>query len=281
MNRRAFGVAIFACASLLAAAITVHAGGFGLGLFVYTIDLADAFAKVPTAAEAAFDALDDALADLGLSPADRAEIRQGFDEGLAEVVDGLAGAPTVYPVPLLGGTIEFSLPLALIDGISVSGGFLTDGLLRGFADLAGVSIPSPLVDVEFDEEGLDGSFVGDVSFGSWIARTDLVKRLDVLVAALGFGVGVHVAGGAVSPRVEIDVPTEIEDGVAAALEAVHLDGLTWTSFGVHASVGIEIGPPFLRLGAQVQFVLPISVSSGWWGIGVGGIGGGLRMVIRF
>jgi len=278
MNPRAVAVSVLLCVMIAA---TVHAGGFSLGFQTYTVELDEAFAKVPVAGAAAFDALDDAFADAGLSPAERATIRTGLDEGLNAVEVALADAPTLFPVPLLGGAIEIPLPLVVLDGVRISGAFLTDGLMRGVAELAGVSIPSPLVEVAFDEGGVSGSLEGDVTFSGWMARTELVTRFDALVAALDLALGVHLASGALRPSVDLEVPPDLEAGAAAALAALHLDGLTWTAFGLHMAIGVELGPPFLRFGATARFALPVTESSGWWEIGVGGIGGELGVSIRF
>ncbi len=282
MRSRAWLAGVLLVATLLLAAVSgAFAGGVGFGLLVYTVDLSETFAKVPTAAGAAFDALDSAFADIGISPADRAEIRQGFEQGLDAFEEGLDVLPSLFPLPLFGGAIEIRLPLALIDGVRFSVGFLSDGLMRGIADLAGIPIPSPLVDVEFDEDGLAGSFEGDLTFSSWAVATELTKRFDILVAAVTLGVGVHLVGGEAAPSVEVDVSAELTDAVSEAVAALHLDGFTWSAFAVHASIGVEIGPPFLRLGADIRVVLPVSASSGWWDVRVGGVGGSLGMVIRF
>jgi hypothetical protein len=272
---------ILGAALLLGSVAGAHAGGVGFGPFVYTIDVTGTFAKVPAAAEAAFVALDGAFADFGVPQADRDAIRQGLEEGLDAFEETLDLLPTLFPLPLLAGSIEISLPLVIVDGVRLSVGFLSDGLLRGVADLAGLSIPSPLVDVDFEEDGLSGGFEGDLAFSSWVAATELTKRLDILVAALTLGVGVQWVGGEATPSVEIDVPAELADGVAEAVAALHLDGFTWSAFAAHASIGVEIGPPFLRLGAEIRFVLPVSATSGWWDVRVGGIGGSLGIVIRF
>jgi len=266
---------------LFAAQLGAFAGGLGFGLLVYTVDLSGTFAKVPTAAGAAFEALDDAFADLGIPSADRAEIRQGFEQGLDAFEEGLDVFPSLFPLPLFEAGIEIHLPLVVIDGIRISAGYMSDGLVRTIAGLAGTSIPSPLVEIEFEEEGLSGSFEGDLTFSSWRVATELTQRLDVFVAAVSFAVGVHLIGGEATPHVEVDVPPELADGVSASLEALHLDGLTWSSFAVHGAVGVEVGPPFLRLHVEVSFVLPISTSSGWWDVRIGEIGGSLGMVIRF
>jgi len=280
-RRRLAAGAVLGVALLLASAVGVHAGGVSFGLFVYTIDVTGTFGKVPVAAEAAFDALDGAFADFGVPQTDRDAIRQGLEEGLDAFEQTLGLLPTLFPLPLLSGSIEISLPLMIVDGVRFSVGFLSDGLLGGIADLAGFSIPSPLVDVEFDEDGLAGGFEGDLAFSSWAVTTELTKRLDILVAAVTLGAGVHLVGGEATPSVEVDVPAELADGVNEAIDALHLDGFTWSAFAVHASIGVEIGPPFLRLGVEIRAVLPVSVSSGWWDIRVGGVGGSLGMSIRF
>ena len=282
MRRRTLAAGtLLGVALLLASVACAHAGGLGFGPFVYTIDVTGTFAKVPAAAEAAFDALDGAFADFGVPQTDRDAIRQGLEEGLDAFEETLDFLPTLLPVPLLAGSIEISLPLIIVDGVRFSVAFLSDGLLRGVVDLAGLSIPSPLVEVDFDEDGLSGGFEGDLAFSSWAVATELTKRLDVLVAALTLGVGVQMVGGEATPSVEIDVPAELADGVSEAIAALHLDGFTWSAFAIHASIGVEIGPPFLRLGAEIRVVLPVSATSGWWAVRVGGIGGSLGMVIRF
>lgn len=281
MTHRLAAKGLLGLALALMLALESAAAGLGFGPLLTTVDLTGTYAKVPMAAEDAFDAVDSALADLGLPPADRAELRDGFEETLAGVEEALAFAPTILPVPLLGGFIEIPLPLVVVDAVRLAGGYLSDGLARSFADLAGFSIPSPLVDVAFDEDGFSGSVEADVAFRSWLLATELSKRLDVLLAAIDLCAGVHMVGGEATPTVEIDVPAELADGVADALEALHLDGITWSAFALHAGVGIETGPPFLRIGLMARFVLPLSVTSGWWDVGIGGVGGAASVVIRF
>jgi hypothetical protein len=259
----------------------VAAGGLEFGPTFYTLDLSEAFSRVSIAAADAFDAVDIALADLGFSPAERTEIRTGLDEGLATVEETLEGAPTTLPVPLLGGSFEIGLPLLVIDGVRVSFALVSDAVIRAVAGMAGLEIPEPLFQEEIDEPEFQASVRGDIEFSTWRASTELVKRFDGLLAALDLALGVHVLRGVIEPLVEYDVPAELTGAVGDGLAALHLDGLTWTSFGLHASVGLEIGPPFFRLGASLRFDLPISTSSGWWGIGVAGIGGRAGIRIRY
>ena len=280
MIQRAIGTGCVALCALLVA-LPACAGGFALEIPLYTIDVSDAFARVPIAGEAAFNEIDGALASYGMPQADRDEFRTGFEGVLDDVVDGLAAAPTLLPVPHLGAAVEIGLPLLLIDGVRISGGFLSDGILRWASGLAGLSVPSPLLDFVFDENGLSGSVLADLTFSSWTIRTELRKRVDALVLAFNLGAGVQLAGGAVEVQLDVDVPAAFHDGVDAALNAVHLDGLTWSAFGAHGLIGIELGPPFLRLAAEVRFVVPISQSSGWWGIRQAQLGGSVGVTIRF
>lgn len=264
-----------------ALALDVLAVGFGFGLDVTTIDVTETFANVPIAAGDAFDALDQAFADLGVPAPDRVAIRDSLDQGLAGVEEALIHIPTTLPVPLVGGCLEIPLPLLLIDGLRLSGGYVSDGVLRDLGEVIGFTIPTPLVDVAFDENGLSGSIQADLAFRSWHLATEAVKRFDVLVAALDLALGVHLTGGEATPAVLIDVPPEMADGVADALAALHLDGFTWSAFCLHGRMGLEIGPPFLRLRLGAYVGLPISTSSGWWSIGTGGLGGTIELVIRF
>ena len=267
----------------LALGLTIEAlaVGLGIGPVIGTIDVAGTVAKVPAAATAAFDALDGAFASLGLPQVDRDAIRAEFEQSLVEIEQSLALFPTVLPMPLVGGSFELPLPLFLVDGVRISGGFLTDGLVRGVADLLGLTIPSPLVDIALDEGELDGSIEANLAFRSWQMATELYTRFDVLVAALELAVGIQWASWDATPIVQIDVPPELADGADAALDALHLDGFNASAFAIHAGVGIELGPPFLRLSFRGRIALPISASSGWWALGIGDFGGAIEVVIRF
>lgn len=281
MIRRSAAGGLLGTALVFALALEALGVGFGFGLDVTTIDVTEMFTNVPIGAGAAFDALDQAFADLGVPAPDRAAIRENLDQGLADVEEALSHVPTTLPVPLVGGCLEIPLPLFVIDGLRFSGGYVSDDLLRGIGDVVGFTIPTPLVDVAFDEDGLSGSIQADLAFRSWHLATEVVKRLDVLVAALDLALGVHLTGGEATPNVLIDVPPEMADGVAGAVAALHLDGFTWSAFCVHGRMGLEIGPPFLRLRLGAYVGLPISTSSGWWSIGTGGVGGTIEVVIRF
>ncbi len=268
------------CGVLVHTAIAV-AGGVTFGVPISTLDVAGALDRVPIAADAAFAALEDALIDFGLPQADLDEIRDRIDESLAQV-DDLAGAlPPFLPVPMLGGTIEISLPSILVDGVRFTGGLLSEGLVRGVAALVGTEIPEPLFEVSFDSPEFTGAATVDVALSSWMLSTDVVKRFDALVLALTLGGGIDLIGGEIRPLVDVDVPAGFEDDVADALAALHLDELTWSTFAVHGVVGFEIGPPFLRLYGDLRFLLPLSEGAGWWDLRSGGLAAVLGVVIRF
>jgi hypothetical protein len=261
--------------------VLVLAGGIGVELPIYTIDLSETLAKAPGAAEGAFTAIEGALADLGMPQAVLDDLAAEFDQALSGIEEALEEFPTLLPMPHLGASIEFSLPFVVIDGLRFSGGVLNDQILRGIGDLSGFDIPQPLLDVEIEEDGFEASFIADFSFSSFILYTDLLKRLDFVIGGIDFGLGLDVILGRISPEVTYQVPQEFEDGTEAALAALYLDQVYWSAFGIHGLVGFELGPPFLRLFAEIRFFLPVSQTSGWWGIGVGSLAGDLGLVIRF
>jgi len=222
-----------------------------------------------------------ALIDLGVPPAGLDELRDRIDETLDQVDDFAQTLPPLLPIPLLGGTVEISLPLIVVDSLRLTGGLLSDGLLRGVVRLAGADIPQPLFDVTFDSEGFAGQATIDIAFSSWMLSTDVVKRFDVLVLALTLGGGIDLVQGEIRPLVDLDVPSEFEDGAAGALAALHLDELAWSAFAVHGVIGFELGPPFLRIYGDVRFLLPLSEAADWWDLRLGGLAAVLGVVIRF
>ena len=258
-----------------------QAGGIGVELPIYTVDLSGTLAKVAVAVQGAFAEIEGALADLGMPPADLNAVAAQFDQALSDVEQGLGEFPSLVPIPHFGGSIEFSLPFVVVDGLRFSGGILNDRILRWIGGLFGVEIPQPLVDVEIEEDGFEAAFAADVSFSSFILSTDLVKRLDLVIAAIDLGLGVDVIQGRITPQVDYEVPQEFQDGAAAALEALHLGELHWSAFVIHGLVGFELGPPFLRLVTECRVFLPVSQSTGWWEIGAGNLTGSVGLVIRF
>jgi hypothetical protein len=281
MKNRLFRVAAVVMCGTLIYAAAVLAGGVTFGVPFYLLDLSGTLDRIPTAVEGALAEVEGALIDLGVPPADLDELRDRIDETLDQVHDFAQTLPPFLPVPLLGGTVEISLPLIVVDSLRLTGGLLSDGLLRGVVRLAGAEIPQPLFDATFDSDGFAGQATIDIAFSSWMLSTDVVKRFDVIVLALTLGGGIDLIGGEIRPLVDLDVPAVFEDGAAGALEALHLDGLTWSAFAVHGVVGLEIGPPFLRIYGDVRFLLPVSEAANWWDLRLGGLAAVLGVVIRF
>ncbi len=281
MKTRLLWVSAAALCGFLIHAATVVGGGVTFGVPIYALDVSGALDRVPIAVEAAFAEVEEALVDLGVPPDDLEEVRERIDETLVQIDDFARTFPSLLPVPLLGGAVEISLPLVVVDSLRFTGGVLNDGLVRGAARLAGAEIPQPLFDETFDSEGFSGSATIDVAFSSWLLSTDVVKRFDALVLALTLGGGIDLIGGEIRPLIDLDVPPELEGGVADALAALHLDEMAWSSFAVHGVVGLEIGPPFLRLYGDVRFLLPLSGTASWWDLRPGGWAAVLGVVIRF
>jgi hypothetical protein len=242
------------------------ATGLCAGTALYTIDLSDALDKVPDAVSTALNALEVPQADA--------------DQVLAEIQTGLSSFPRILPVPLLVGTLEVSLPLGVVDTLRFSGGFINDGIVRGAASLFGTTIPHPLIRQEVNEAGLNGAIAGDLSFSTFSVSAEAIRRLDLIFLGLNLGLGLELTQGRVTPQVSLEVPSEYDARAAAALAALHTDGLSWTALAVRGAIGIEIGPPFLRLAGEARIVLPVFRASGWWGIKVSDWGFTLGFVIR-
>jgi hypothetical protein len=256
-------VGVVLCLSLSGAAA---ATGIAFGLHGYTLDLGAALARVPQAVEAALTAV-------GIPEEEIAQAIGEMEEGLGEV-------PTQVPVPLLGGAIEVGLPLVVIDGVRLSGGLLNDGITRGLAGLFGVEIPQPLAEGTFGEGEGAGTYSADLAFSASLLSAEAVKRFDLVLLGFVLGLGLDVVQGQVTPLLDVDVPGH-EAEVEAALAALHLDELRWSAFALHGGVGIELGPPFLRLFAEARFLVPLGGSTGFWGLRPGDLGFSLGMVIHF
>ena len=258
-----FGV-IFLLSSLVA-----FPGGVGLDLSVCTVDLLGPFSMVHGAAR-------DALTALGVSATDATSILEYLDTSLADIEE--AYPFEYFPLPLIGGTIEVGLPFIIIDKVVLSGGLITDSLVRGIAEMAGYTISQPVSGEELGLGSEMANLTADLSFQAFRLTTEVVKHLDLIVAGIELGAGVDLVQGSIIP--EVNWP-EYQAKVNAALTALHSDGLTWTTFAGHVSAQIELGPPFLRLVVQGAYLLPLSEESGWWGITSGTVSAKIGLVIRF
>jgi len=257
---------------ILLSSFAAFPGGVGLDLSVCTVDLSGPFSLAPQAAGAA-------LAALGVTGSDADQIIQNLNTTLADIEEVY---PIEYfPLPFVGGTIEIGLPFIVIDKVVFSGGLINDSLLRGIADMAGYSIPQPLVDgIQVDLGGETANVTADLSLTAFKLTSEVVKHLDLLVAGIELGAGVDLIQGSIVPAVNVIAPP-YQTQVDAALAALHLNGLTWTTFAGHVSAHIELGPPFLRLVVQGAYLLPLSEESGWWGIKSGTVSAKIGLAIRF
>jgi len=257
---------------ILLSSFAAFPGGVGLDLSVCTVDLSGPFSMVHGAAS-------DALTALGIPATDAASILTDLDTSLADIEE--AYPIEYFPLPLVGGTIEFGLPFIIIDKVVFSGGMINDSMLRGIADMAGYSILQPIVsDMQVDLGGETANVTADVQLSAFKLTSEVVKHLDLLVAGIEFGAGVDLMKGSIVPDVRVTIPGH-QTEANAAIDALHLDGLTWTTFAAHVSAQIELGPPFLRLVVQGAYLLPLSEESGWWGITSGTVSAKIGLVIRF
>ena len=262
----AFGVII------LLSSFAAFPGGVGLDLSVCTVDLSGPFGKVHGAAS-------DALTALGVPPSSTASILSDLDTSLADIEE--AYPIEYFPLPMVGGTIEIGLPFIVIDKVSFSGGLINDSILRGIAGMAGYNISQPIISqaqVDLGSETAD--ITADLQLSAFKLTCEVAKHLDLLIAGIELGAGVDLIQGSIVPIVNATAPTH-QTEINAAKAALHLDGLTWTTFAGHISGQIELGPPFLRLVVQGAYLLPIAGESGWWGIVSGNVSGKIGLVIRF
>jgi len=261
-----FGVIIFL------SSFAAFPGGVGLDLSVCTLDLSGPFGKVHTAASSALTAL-------GIPTTNAASILTDLDTSLADIE---AAYPIEYfPLPMIGGTIEIGLPFIVIDKVSFSGGLINDSILRSIADMAGYSISQPIIsDMQVDLGSETADVTADLQLSAFKLTCEVAKHLDLLIAGIELGAGVDLIQGSIVPIVNATAPTH-QTEINAAKAALHLDGLTWTTFAGHISGQIELGPPFLRLFVQGSYLVPLSEESGWWGITSGNVSGKIGLVIRF
>jgi len=281
MSQRTVHIATVVVCTILLCGLSVVAGGLYLGVPIFTLDLSTTLTQLPVAADGTFDALEAMFVDLGVPLFEMGEIQAQFNDVLTGIEDFTSEFPVYVPVPLIGGGIEFGLPLRIIDGVRVSGGLLSESLVRSISGMAGFEIPRPLADVDLDIGEYSGNVTADLKFSAWALSTEVVKRLDLLILALNFGAGLDLIGGEILPEINYDLPPEMADGMASALDALHLNELTWSAFAAHGMVGFELGPPFLRLYGDVRWMVPLSQTEEWWGIRLGPISALLGLVIRF
>ncbi|HDL84781.1 MAG TPA: hypothetical protein ENH11_00335 [Candidatus Acetothermia bacterium] len=257
---------------ILLSSFAAFSGGVGLDLSVCTVDLSGPFGLAPQAASAALTAL-------GVTGSNATQLLQQLNTSLADIEE--AYPIEYFPLPLVGGTIEIGLPFIVIDKVVFSGGMINDSILRGFANMVGYSIPQPIISgMQVDLGSETANVTADLRLSAFKLTSEVVKHLDLLIAGIELGAGVDLIQGSIVPTITVTASAH-QTEVNAALAAIHLDGLTWTTFAAHVSAQIELGPPFLRLIIQGTYLLPLSEESGWWGIKSGKVSGKIGLVIRF
>jgi len=262
-------------------AMGASCGGISFGIPFYTVDLTETLEEtIPEIVDNSLDALHTWLVDLGMPITEIDDLLSDIDSSITDYLSAIEELPIAsFPIPLVGGSIEFGLPLVVIDGIRLSGGILNRTILFGAADLLNLGVPNS-IDGEIEIDGFTATYEIDPSFSTFMLSTDVIKRLDLVIAGINFGAGVDLIQGQIglATLITIDPPAP---SLQPVLDKLHLDGLSWSAFAAHVSLGVEVGLPFLRLVGEARFMLPISQTPGYWKIKVGRWSGSVGLVIRF
>jgi len=281
MSKRPVRTALRVVCLVMFCGLSAAAGGLTFGVPLVTLDLSTSLTLLPEAVGSALDALEAAATDLGVPSADLEQVRLQFDDAVSGIESFADDFPLWVPVPLIGGSIEFGVPLLVIDGIRFSGGWLSERLVRTLAGLAGVDIAEPLVDLDIEVGEYAANILADLDLRCWAFSTEVVKRFDLFLLAWDFGAGIDLIGGEILPQIDYDLPQEWIPGAVAALDALHLEELTWSGVAIHGMMGFEFGPPFLRLYGDLRWTVPLSQTQDWWGIRLGPVSALLGFVIHF
>jgi len=277
MNRPAGCCGLLVILMLILVPVAGSATGISLGVSFCTLDLEAMLDRIPIAVDAALLPIGSALGDPNaLDP-----LR---DEILATIAAVRAASPDLlidaFPLPLIGASLEFGLPLIVVDTLRISAAGLSNEWVWGILDLAGLDVPEWPITASFDDPAFQASFTAAPTFGALFLSTEVAKRIDLLLIGVEIAAGVDLVQGAIDPDLEIttsDFQMEIDE----ALEALQLDALNWSAFAFHSSFGVGIGPPFLRLTAAIRFLVPVIQSQGWWQIGVSSFAGSIGLAVRF
>ena len=263
------------------------AGGLGFGVPFYTLNVLPALEQAPAVIDQAAQAWEAALIAEGLPPevagelaAEIEAVGDGISASIPAWVAGTSGIVLqAVPVPHLGAAIEFDLPFVFLDTLRFEAGWLSEAFALSALQWAGMD-PGfdvwPIV-VDWDEAVL--SVAPEVR--SLMLSTDVAKQIGLFVADIDLGFGVDGMWGRITPGISV-LGGEFQETLGVLISGLHLDTLRWSAFAVHGSVGIGIGPPFLRLYARIKGTMPITQSvSGGWPVTLGELSGSVGMVIRF
>ena len=280
MTRKALTLSYVISMLLIAlVAMSASCGGISFGVPFYTVDLTETLVITSQIVDSSLDALDVWLQDLGMPTTEIDALLSDINNSITNFISDIEELSiTSFPIPLVGGSIEFGLPLFVIDGIRLSGGMLNQAILFEAASLLNLDVPHS-IDGEIEINGSTTEYSIVPLFSTFMLSTDVIKRLDLVIAGVSFGAGLDLIQGEIGLDPSIIDPES--PGFQSVLDELHLDGLSWSAFAAHVSFGVEVGLPFLRLAAEARFMLPISQTPGYWKIKVGQWAGSIELAIRF
>jgi len=282
MNKKTLALSCVVSMLLIAlVAMSASCGGISFGVPFYTVDLTETLVTIPGIVDNSLDALALWLQDLGMPTTEIDTLLGDINNSIADFISNIEEISiTSFPIPLVGGSIEFGLPLVVIDGIRLSGGILNQAILFEAADLLNLDVPHS-IDGQIEINGSTTEYTIAPLFSTFMLSTEVIKRLDLVIAGISFGAGLDLIQGEIGldPSITIILPSS--DGFQSVLDALDLDGLSWSAFAAHATFGVEVGLPFLRLAGEARFMLPISQTPGSWQIKVGQWAGSVELAIRF
>ena len=281
MNKKTLALSCVVSMLLIALVVmSASCGGISFGVPFYTVDLTETLVRIPVIVDDSLDALDLWLQDLGMPTTEIDTLLGDINNSIADFISNIEEISiTSFPIPLVGGSIEFDLPLGVIDGIRLSGGILNQAILFEAADLLNLDVPHS-IDGQIEINGSTTEYTIAPSFSTFMLSTEVIKRLDLVIAGISFGAGLDLIQGEIGLATPIIIEP-VSAGFQSVLDALDLDGLSWSAFAAHASFGVEVGLPFLRLAGEARFMLPISQTPGSWQIKVGQWAGSVELAIRF
>lgn len=148
-------------------------------------------------------------------------------EVMEALTSGIAGLPEIVPLPLVGVSLAFPLPIGALE---VGASLLTDGMLRGLGGW-------PAEGVEL-APGLSADF----QLAAWRLSYSWGLGLELGLLAARGGLGVGAFGG--NFLVEFSSP---DPEIQELLPELCPEAFRWLAAGPVLWAGLELGPPFLRL----------------------------------
>jgi len=286
MNR-VRGTALVALLAAILASVggSAAAMGVGVGGGAFTLDPTAAVARAPAAVAAAVAAFEAGLIATGVPPLVVSDLVAELDavaDAVGDATDELLTGPQapllgLVPVPVVGVEAELDLPLVVVDTVRFAVSWMTESTIIAAVGLAGVDVPPLPYTVA--EDGI--SVRVDPTLTTLWLMTEATKRLDLVVLGVELGVGVDAVFGSLRPGIEVTV-SEFQEVVDDAVAALHLDGLGWSILAMHGTIGLEIGPPFLRAYLRGLGMLPVvGRQDPWWPITLGHLALKAGVVIRF